>query len=150
MQSGPRVTGQYAYRPNPPSRGQSVRTIPCQCTPETPVRDLCDACRKKRRRITERVRRRRDRGGAEGGGAVLSSRETARVLAILDGLQARQIAVEDRARLAGTALPADVQALLETLARLREALRPPLAVTEEELIEQKRAGAPKRRGEPDT
>lgn len=79
---------------------------------------------------------------------MLSSRETARVLAILDDLQTRQIALEDRARLAKRPLSPDAQALLDTLAQLREALRPPLAVTEEELIEQNRPGAPKKPDSP--
>lgn len=150
MQAGRGVRGQYAYRPKPKSSGQSDRTIPCRCTPETPVRDLCGACKKKRRTITERVRRRRERGGAEGGGATLSGRETARVLAILDDLRANQIALEDRARLTGTPMSTEAQALLNTLARLRETLRAPLAVTEEELIEQNRPGSPTQRRRPAT
>lgn len=144
------MRGQYAYQPRPQTRRQSIRANQCRCTSETPVRGLCQTCKSKRRRILERVRRRRSRGGAEGGGATLSSRETARVLAILDEIQARQIALEDAARLARRQLPTEALALLDTLARLRVALRPPLAVTEEELIEQERTGAPKRPGERNT
>ncbi len=140
----------YVYHPEPKSSGQSVRTKSHACPPETPVRDLCDACKRQRRRILDRIARRRKRGGAEGGGATLTPRETARTLAARDRLQAEQIALEDRARLSRQPLSAETQALLDSLAKLRQALAPALSVTKQELIEQNRPGSPRQPNDPDT
>lgn len=53
------------------------------------------------------------------GGITLRGREVAGILDILEELQARQIAPEDAARLAGRQLPSEAQALLESLAPAR-------------------------------
>lgn len=130
--------------PNTP--GQTVRVNQCECTPETTVQDLCNICELQRRRILDRARRRRNRGGAEGGGTQLSSTETAHLLNILDTIKDHQIALEDRARLTGKPLTPGLTNLLTELARLRDALRPALNARGEEQIEIDRPGGSPRIG----
>lgn len=120
--------------------GQTIRVNQCGCTPKTPVQDLCNVCGLQRRRILDRARRRRDRGGAEGGGTQLSATETADLLTILDNIANRQITLEDRARITGRPLSPDLTDLLTQLAQLRHALRPALAARGEEADELNRPG----------
>lgn len=130
----------------PRTPGQTIRIEPCKCTDDTPVQDLCHLCEKKRRRILDRARRRRKRGGAEGGGTQLSAIETGRLLTILDAINNRQVALEDRARLTGRPLSPDVTDLLTQLALLRHTLRPALAARGEEAAELDRPGGSPRVG----
>ncbi len=127
-------------------RGQTIRVEQCRCTAQTPVQDLCAVCSVNRRRILDRARRRRNRGGAEGGGTQLSATETAHLLAILDAIANRQITLEDRVRLTGRPLSPDVTDLLTQLAQLRHTLRPALATRGEEHVELNRPGGSPRVG----
>lgn len=124
----------------PQRTGQTVRIQPCPCGPKTPVNGLCTACYDKRRRILDRARKRRARGGAEAGGTQLSSIEVARLLTILDTIQADQIALEDRARRTSQPLTPETESLLTHLANLRHHLRPALTTSDEEQAEIDRPG----------
>lgn len=129
-----------------PLSEQPVRLAPCVCAPDTPAPNLCETCHPKRRRILDRARRRRDRGGAEAGGTHLDSHETAELLQLLDNIANQQIALEDRARLTGRPLSRKLDTLFTTLAQLRDALQPAFNERGEEQIELDRPGGSPRIG----
>ena len=113
------------------------RQTACKCTADTPVSLLCPACIDKRRRIRDRINRRKARAAARGqparpaGTAVL---QPAIVIDLSDALD-YLTALLDEITGAGRHLTDLEQQLVYSLTQIRNTLQPSLNQATEELVE---------------
>jgi len=116
------------------------RQTACKCTADTPVSLLCPACIDKRRRIRDRINRRKARAAARGqpprpaGTAVLPP---ATVIDLSDALDYLAELLDD-VTTSGQQLTSLEQQLVYSLAQVHKVLKPLLDQAAEELVEIRR------------
>lgn len=109
----------------------------CGCKPETPVPLLCPDCLDKRRRIRDRINRRKARAAARGQPprpAATAVLPPATVIDLADALDYLTELLND-VTTSGQQLTSLEQQLVYSLTRIRDTLRPPLNQAAEEVIE---------------
>jgi len=108
----------------------------CQCTSQTSIRMICNACKRKRQRILGRLRARRFRGSDQPNGSVYLDPDTvAELLKGLDVVRRAEEAVRDDADKRGDYVAGPTKRLMEGVSIVRQALSTQLAEAEAERVE---------------